>query len=103
MGAKSGHCLRFNSYRLGGKTDVMKELKTIKEVKKAHRIYGVYDIIAQIEADTMMDLRDIISEKVRRLYGVRSTITIITLWNPINHSPIHDIRYHIKGCVQYWN
>ncbi len=64
---------------LGGKTDVITELKMIKEVKEAHRIYGVYDIIARIEADTMMDLKDIISEKIRRLYGVRSTITMITL------------------------
>ena len=64
---------------LSGKTDVMKELKTIKEVKEAHRIYGVYDIIARIKADTMMDLKDIISEKIRRLYGVRSTITMITI------------------------
>ena len=64
---------------LDAKTDVMKELKTIKEVKVAHRVYGVYDIIARIEADTMMDLKDIISEKIRRLYGVRSTITMIVL------------------------
>ena len=64
---------------LGGKTDVMKELKTIKEVKEAHRIYGVYDIIARIEAGSMMDLKDIISEKIRRLYGVRSTVTMVTL------------------------
>jgi DNA-binding Lrp family transcriptional regulator len=64
---------------LGAETDVMKELKTIKEVKEAHRIYGVYDIIARIEVDAMMDLKDIISEKIRRLYGVRSTITMITL------------------------
>jgi DNA-binding Lrp family transcriptional regulator len=64
---------------LGAKTDVMKELNAIKEVKEAHRIYGVYDIIARIEAGTMMDLKDIISEKVRRLYGVRSTVTMITL------------------------
>jgi DNA-binding Lrp family transcriptional regulator len=64
---------------LGIKTDVMKELKTIKEVKEAHRVYGVYDIIARIEAGTMMDLKDIISEKIRHLYGVRSTITMITL------------------------
>ena len=64
---------------LGGKTDVMKDLKTIKEVKEAHRVYGVYDIIARIETGNIEDLKDIISEKVRRLYGVRSTITMITL------------------------
>ena len=36
------------------------------------------DIIARIEAETMEDLKNIISWKVRRLNKVRSTITMIT-------------------------
>jgi hypothetical protein len=31
---------------------------------------------ARIEADTMEDLKDVISLKVRRIYGIRSTITM---------------------------
>jgi len=41
-------------------------------------VYGVYDIIARIEADTMEDLKNIISWKVRRINRVRSTLTMIT-------------------------
>ncbi len=61
---------------LGSETDVMKELKKIDETKEAHKVYGVYDIIARIEADTMENLKDVISLKVRRIYGIRSTITM---------------------------
>ncbi len=63
---------------LGAETDVMKDMKMIVEIKEAHMVYGVYDIIARIEADTMEDLKNIISWKVRRLDKVRSTLTIIT-------------------------
>jgi DNA-binding Lrp family transcriptional regulator len=50
----------------------------IVEIKEAHTVYGVYEIIARIEAETMEDLKNIISWKVRRLNKVRSTLTMIT-------------------------
>ena len=64
---------------LGAETEVINVLKMIDEVKETHLIYGVYDIIARIEADTMEDLRKVIGWKVRRLTKVRSTITMICL------------------------
>ena len=64
---------------LGAETEVMNVLKMIDEVKETHLIYGVYDIIARIEADTMEDLRKVIGWKVCRLTKVRSTITMICL------------------------
>ena len=63
---------------MGAETEVMTELKTIVEIKEAHKIYGGYDIIARIEADTTEDLKNIISWKIRRLYKVQSTQTMIT-------------------------
>jgi len=64
---------------LGAETEVLNGLKMIDEVKETHLIYGVYDIIARIEAETMEDLRKVIGWKVRRLTRVRSTITMICL------------------------
>ena len=64
---------------LGAETEVLNGLKMIDEVKETHLIYGVYDIIARIEADTMEDLRKVIGWKIRRLTKVRSTITMICL------------------------
>jgi len=42
-------------------------------------VYGVYDIIARIETNTMQELKDIISWKTRRLDKVRSTLTMIVV------------------------
>jgi len=67
------------STELGLETDVMKSLKMIDEVKEARTVYGVYDIIARITTGTMADLKDIISWKIRRLDGVRSTLTMIVI------------------------
>lgn len=64
---------------LGAEIEVKNGLNMIDEVKETHLIYGVYDIIARIEADTMEDLRKVIGWKIRRLTKVRSTITMICL------------------------
>jgi len=64
---------------LGAETEVLKGLKDVKEVKEAHMLYGVYDIIARIETDTMQELKDVISWKIRRLDKLKSTLTMIVL------------------------
>jgi DNA-binding Lrp family transcriptional regulator len=64
---------------IGAESEVLKGLKEIGEVKEAHMVYGVYDIIARIETDTMQELKDIISWKIRRLDKVRSTLTMIVV------------------------
>ena len=64
---------------LGSETEVINELKLVEGVKNNYLVYGVYDIIARIEAETMASLKDIISWKVRRIHRVRSTITMIVI------------------------
>lgn len=64
---------------IGSESEVLKGLKEIGEVKEAHMVYGVYDIIARISTETMQELKDIISWKIRRLDKVRSTLTMIVV------------------------
>ena len=61
---------------LGTEGNVISGLREIEGVKEAWQIYGVYDIIAKIEAEDMARLKDILQEKVRRLDNVRSTLTL---------------------------
>jgi len=42
-------------------------------------VYGVYDIVAKVEADTIGKLKEVIASKVRRVSGVRSTLTMIVV------------------------
>jgi DNA-binding Lrp family transcriptional regulator len=64
---------------MGKEAEVMKALNNIKEVRESYMVYGVYDIIARIETDTMQGLKDVINWKIRRLDNVRSTLTMIVM------------------------
>ena len=63
----------------GTENEVLEELKKIEAVKEAYVVYGVYDIVAKIGADTMEKLKEIVTWKVRRLDNVRSTLTMIII------------------------
>ena len=61
---------------LGKEEDVLKELRSIENVKEVHFVYGVYDIIVKVEAENMKELKEIVTFKIRRLNDVRSTLTM---------------------------
>ena len=63
----------------GAEEEVLKEVRKVPNVKECHRIYGIYDMIAKVEADSMDRLKEIITWKIRRLSGVRSTITTMVI------------------------
>ncbi len=64
---------------LGTEEDLVKELKKIPNVTEVHVVYGVYDIIAKVEADTMEKVKETITWHIRRLEKVRSTLTMIVV------------------------
>ena len=59
--------------------EVLRELGKIEGVKEAYTVYGVYDIIAKVEAKTMDGIRDIVTWKIRKLSDVRTTLTMIVI------------------------
>jgi uncharacterized protein with GYD domain len=42
-------------------------------------VYGIYDLIAKIEAETDDELKDCIAE-IRKLENVKSTLTMTVIW-----------------------
>ena len=64
---------------VGSENDVLKSLEDVPEVKEAHVVYGVYDVVARIESETMRNLKETISSKIRHLDKVRSTLTMIVV------------------------
>jgi DNA-binding Lrp family transcriptional regulator len=63
----------------GSEESVLNEVRKIPNVKWSHRVYGVYDMIAEVEADSLDSLKQIVTWKIRRLEGVRSTLTAIVI------------------------
>ena len=66
---------------LGAEEYIVEELKRIPEVQKAYLTFGAYDVIAEIHAPTQEDFEKTVSNKIRRLARVVSTMTL----NVINH------------------
>jgi DNA-binding Lrp family transcriptional regulator len=65
---------------IGSETDVLKELKNVEGVEEEpFAVYGVYDIVARVKADTMERLKEIVTWRIRRLDKVRSTLTMIVV------------------------
>jgi len=67
---------------IGSEDEVLKELKKLPNVKESYVVYGVYDIVAKVEAETMDKLKEIVTWKIRRLDKVRSTLTMIVVEGP---------------------
>jgi DNA-binding Lrp family transcriptional regulator len=63
----------------GSEDEVLRELKGVKGVEEAYFSYGVYDIITKIKADTMEQLKEMVTRQVRILPKVRSTLTLIMM------------------------
>ena len=64
---------------LGSEEKVLKEVRDVPHVKECRRVYGTYDMIVKVEADSMDELKEVITWKIRRLPGVRSTLTTIVI------------------------
>ena len=67
----------FINAELGAEYEVARELRKVSNVREAYVTYGVYDIVARIEAESLEKLKEIVTSKIRRLSKVRSTLTTI--------------------------
>jgi DNA-binding Lrp family transcriptional regulator len=63
----------------GSEDEVLKQLKQMEGVEEAYFSYGVYDLITRVKADTMENLKDMVSRRIRSLNKVRSTLTLIMM------------------------
>lgn len=64
---------------LGAEEELVRELRGIEYVKEVYVVYGVYDIVAKIQGETMEKVKETITWKIRRLEKVRSTLTMIVV------------------------
>jgi DNA-binding Lrp family transcriptional regulator len=64
---------------LGSEDSLVSELRKMEGVREVYQVYGVYDIVAMVEAETMEKVKEAITWKVRKLGGVKSTLTMIVM------------------------
>ncbi|MFZ8783113.1 MAG: Lrp/AsnC ligand binding domain-containing protein [Desulfurococcaceae archaeon] len=64
---------------IGAETRVLEELLKIPEVKEVYIVYGTYDIVVKVEAEALEKVREIVTNKIRRLPDIRTTVTMIVV------------------------
>ena len=64
---------------LGYEEQVIEELKHISDVKEVHGTFGAYDMVAKVESDQITTLRETMTNKIRKIDKVRSTLTLMVI------------------------
>jgi len=63
----------------GSVGDVLKDLKKVEGVDEAFIVYGVYDIVAKVNAKSMDQLKEIVTWHIRKIDKVRQTLTMTVI------------------------
>ena len=61
---------------LGTETVLQSELKKVEGIVGAYQVFGIYDMVVVVEAETEEELKDIIFSRIRTLKYLRSTLTL---------------------------
>ena len=65
----------FINTEIGSESNVLEELKKIEGVEEAQALWGVYDIIASIKADTINKRVSIITKQIENIEKVTAKLT----------------------------
>ena len=68
---------------LGQESKIIEALEGVGEIVQIYSLYGIYDLIIEMEAETMDKVKEIVFNKIRRLDNVKSTITLLTYGDPL--------------------
>jgi DNA-binding Lrp family transcriptional regulator len=61
---------------LGAEVQIINEIMKIPEIKEVRGTYGIYDVFCKVQSDNKEDLDQIITNKIRKIQKIRSTITL---------------------------
>ena len=61
---------------LGTETVLRSELKKVEGIVGVYQVFGIYDMVVVVEAESEEELKDIIFSRIRTLKYLRSTLTL---------------------------
>ena len=62
---------------LDSQDKVIKNLKLVDGVEEAHALYGVYDLLIKIKANSIDKLKEITKFRIKPIAGVNSSLTLM--------------------------
>ena len=64
---------------IGAESEVINALAKVEGIREIYEVYGMYDIVARVEAESHEALRELVIDKIRRIPQVRGTTTMIII------------------------
>jgi len=61
----------------GSEDQVLKDARSIGGVQEAYVSYGVYDLVVKVKVDSMEQLKELVTYRLRKIKNVRSTLTLM--------------------------
>ena len=61
----------------GATRRVVQKLADIPDIVELHEVMGPYDIVAELEADSLTDVPPILSDRIRTIEGIQSTTSLV--------------------------
>ncbi len=64
---------------VGQEDSVLQDMLALSVTEEAHKVFGPYDIVAEVRGRDMETLVEIITEKVRKIKGIEDTQSILVI------------------------
>lgn len=61
---------------IGSEEEIIEQIMKVGDVKEVRGTYGIHDIFCKVESNDKETLDDIITNKIRKIPKIRSTITL---------------------------
>jgi len=61
----------------GSEKHVIEKLLMIDEIKEVNRVWGAYDVVVKVVVSTSDAVREIITGKIRKIEGIKTTVSLI--------------------------
>ncbi|HZB16649.1 MAG TPA: Lrp/AsnC family transcriptional regulator [Nitrososphaeraceae archaeon] len=67
------------NYKIGAEQNILNKLKNVPGVVEVSEVDSVYDIVVKIASDNLDSLKETMTQHIRRIDTVRSTLTLIVV------------------------
>jgi DNA-binding Lrp family transcriptional regulator len=61
----------------GATRRVAHAVKAMDDVREVHEVMGPYDIVAEIETETLQEIPTLLAERIRTIEGIQSTTSLV--------------------------
>ena len=70
--------------QVGKEDNVLREVLALSVTDEAHKVFGPYDIVAEVRGRDMETLVEIITTKLRKIEGIEDTQSILVIDSEID-------------------